>query len=226
MISINKCQTTIHPLTTKICKYWKGLTPQVTNGIFYKKTLKTLWPLFMDGVQLPQGYSHFEEAVYFLPLSSQKFVVLILSTLERWKAESTFRWNSSKLPKLSMFQYENSKCFSNDLYGTYIQTDKETYREADILLFREDLYFLFFLTISEYCRGKYRQKKILSFPGICFKSFDFFCLGYLNLIHIPPQYWNKISHQSIAISMLFCCSKEIIEVNVWDCGKHLWRNLA
>ena len=34
-----------------------------------KKTLKTLWPFFiMDGVQLPQGYSHFEEAVYFLPL--------------------------------------------------------------------------------------------------------------------------------------------------------------
>ena len=31
---------------------------------FFKK--KTLWPLFMDGVQLPQGYSHFEEAVYFL----------------------------------------------------------------------------------------------------------------------------------------------------------------
>ena len=25
----------------------------------------------MDGVQLPQGLSHFEEAVYFLPLSSQ-----------------------------------------------------------------------------------------------------------------------------------------------------------
>ena len=27
----------------------------------------------MDGVQLPQGYRHFEEAVYFLPFSSQKF---------------------------------------------------------------------------------------------------------------------------------------------------------
>ena len=26
----------------------------------------------MDGVQLPQGYSHSKEAVYFLPLSSQK----------------------------------------------------------------------------------------------------------------------------------------------------------
>ena len=45
--------------------------------------------LFMDGVQLPQGYSHFEETVYFLPLSSQKFLVLILSTSEGWKAEST-----------------------------------------------------------------------------------------------------------------------------------------
>ena len=29
----------------------------------------------MDGVQLPQGWSHFEEAVYFLPLSSQKLLV-------------------------------------------------------------------------------------------------------------------------------------------------------
>ena len=42
----------------------------------------------MDGVQLPQGWSHFEEAVYFLPLSSQKFLVLILLALEGWKAES------------------------------------------------------------------------------------------------------------------------------------------
>ena len=25
-------------------------------------------PFFKDGVQLPQGWSHFEEAVYFLPL--------------------------------------------------------------------------------------------------------------------------------------------------------------
>ena len=42
----------------------------------------------MDGVKLPEGYSHFE-AVYFLPLSSNKFLVLILSTSEEWKAEST-----------------------------------------------------------------------------------------------------------------------------------------
>ena len=30
----------------------------------------------MDGVQLPHGQSHVEETVYFLPLSSQKFLVL------------------------------------------------------------------------------------------------------------------------------------------------------
>ena len=55
-----------------------------------KKLKKTLWSVFMDGVQLPQGYSHFEEAVYFLPLSSQTFLVLVLSTSEGRKAESTF----------------------------------------------------------------------------------------------------------------------------------------
>ena len=39
----------------------------------------------MDGVQLPQGQSHFEEAVYFLPLSSQKVLVLILSENGMWQ---------------------------------------------------------------------------------------------------------------------------------------------
>ena len=45
----------------------------------------------MDGVQLSQGYSNFKEAVYFLPLSSQKSLVLILSTMEGWKAELTLK---------------------------------------------------------------------------------------------------------------------------------------
>ena len=43
----------------------------------------------MDGVQLPQGQSRFEKAVYFLPLSFQKFLVLILLALEGLKAEWT-----------------------------------------------------------------------------------------------------------------------------------------
>ena len=46
-------------------------------------------PFYGWGVELPQGYSHFEEAIYFLPFSSQKFLVLILSISEGWKAEST-----------------------------------------------------------------------------------------------------------------------------------------
>ena len=45
----------------------------------------------MDGVQLSQGLSHFEEAVYFLPLIPQKFLVLNLSTSEGWKDESTLK---------------------------------------------------------------------------------------------------------------------------------------
>ena len=65
----------------------KELTFYVRNLQFFTKSrnllrLLTLWPFFMDGVQLPQGYSHFEEAVYFLPLSSKKFLALILSTSE------------------------------------------------------------------------------------------------------------------------------------------------
>ena len=37
----------------------------------------------MDGVQLPQGYSHFEEAVYFLPFSAA-----VLSVLRHFYSEN------------------------------------------------------------------------------------------------------------------------------------------
>ena len=50
---------------------------------------------FYGWFQLPQGYSYFEEAVYFLPFSSQKFLVLILSTSGGWEAESTLEPPSS-----------------------------------------------------------------------------------------------------------------------------------
>ena len=61
-----------------LCNVTKKNTKNRTIDLF--KSYKTLQPLFMDGVQLPQGYSHLKEAVYFLPFSSQKFLVLILST--------------------------------------------------------------------------------------------------------------------------------------------------
>ena len=49
--------------------------PDPQMFLFYEK--QTLRPFFMDGVQLPQaqGQNHFEEAVYFLPLSSPKLLV-------------------------------------------------------------------------------------------------------------------------------------------------------
>ena len=39
--------------------------------------------------------SHYEEAVYILPLSSQKLLVLIWLTSEEWKAESTLKPHNS-----------------------------------------------------------------------------------------------------------------------------------
>ena len=67
------------------------LSLSVWYGVFYtipisiicvsQEEKKLYCPFFfMDGVQLPQGCSHFKEAVYFLPYSSQKFLVLSLIT--------------------------------------------------------------------------------------------------------------------------------------------------
>ena len=46
-------------------------------------------PLYGWGSTALRLYSHYEEAVYFLTLSSQKFSILIWSTTEGWKAELT-----------------------------------------------------------------------------------------------------------------------------------------
>ena len=50
---------------------------------------KDFMVLFMDGVQLSQGKNenHFEEAVYFLTLSSQKLLVLIFYQLLKDKKQ-------------------------------------------------------------------------------------------------------------------------------------------
>ena len=72
----------------KFCKL-HNFADDTTYYIFKLYFKKTLWPLLMDGVQLPQGQSQFEEIVYFLPLGSQKFLVLTLSSSEGQKTEST-----------------------------------------------------------------------------------------------------------------------------------------
>ena len=46
-------------------------------------------PFYGWGLTNSSLHSHYEEIVYFLPLSSQEFLVLIWSISEGWKIEST-----------------------------------------------------------------------------------------------------------------------------------------
>ena len=43
-----------------VLKFWAGAMSSNDAMVVALKKKKTLWPLFMNGVQLPQGYSHFE----------------------------------------------------------------------------------------------------------------------------------------------------------------------
>ena len=45
-------------------------------------------PFYGWGSTVSRLQSHYEETIYFLPLNSQKYLVLIWSTSEGWKAES------------------------------------------------------------------------------------------------------------------------------------------
>ena len=69
----------------------EGLSKHLQNWITHilgvkhnkNKNKKLYGPFFMDGVQLPQRYSHFE-AVYFLPFSSQKLCSQWFWTWDPW----------------------------------------------------------------------------------------------------------------------------------------------
>ena len=69
--------------------YFVGLFQVLKVNIYIWK--KTSWSLFMDGVQLPKEPLQFKEAAYFLPLSSQKFMVLIGG----WKAATESTWSQN-----------------------------------------------------------------------------------------------------------------------------------
>ena len=77
-----------------------------------KKKIKTWSPLFMDGIQLPQVLqSHCKGAVYFLTLTSLKFLALIWSTSEGWKAGLTLESPSyfeNGTPKLGVQHVNHS----------------------------------------------------------------------------------------------------------------------
>ena len=48
-------------------------------------------PIYRLGSTASRLQSHYEEAVYFLPLSSQKFLAFNWLTSEGWKAELTLK---------------------------------------------------------------------------------------------------------------------------------------
>ena len=53
--------------------------------VFFKNFMA---PFYEWGSNVSRLQSHCEETIYFLPLSLQEFLVLILSTSEEWKTES------------------------------------------------------------------------------------------------------------------------------------------
>ena len=54
------------------------LLPVKNKEIILYEKLKTLWSLFMDGIQLSQGYrATLKRQFYFLPLIPEEFLVLI-----------------------------------------------------------------------------------------------------------------------------------------------------
>ena len=78
------CNRTIEHHQPKCMSCHKAIV--VITGIL--KTLNFMARFYGWG-STASRLSHFEEAVYFLPLSSQKFLVLILLTSEGWKTELT-----------------------------------------------------------------------------------------------------------------------------------------
>ena len=71
-----KIKKLVNVLNVKISRITFVSYEQLISGYYMCNLEKKNWPLFMDMVQLPEGWSHFEEAVYFLSLSPQKFLVL------------------------------------------------------------------------------------------------------------------------------------------------------
>ena len=74
---------------------------------------KTLWPLHMDGIELPQGHSHFEEAIYFIPLSSQKFLLWVLSSFYRPRKDERLSppWRHQVVLSTGPLDWESSAFF-------------------------------------------------------------------------------------------------------------------
>ena len=82
---------------------------------FPKKVPKTLRnfknfmnPFYGCGSTVSRLQSHYKEIVYFLPVSSQKFLVLIWSTSEEWKGELSQPWSHPVVLNTGPLDWESS----------------------------------------------------------------------------------------------------------------------
>ena len=64
-------------------------------------------PFYGWGSTVLMLQSHYEDRVYFLPLSVQEYLILISSTLEGWKAESTLKPPSAFEPETPRLGIQN-----------------------------------------------------------------------------------------------------------------------
>ena len=82
----------------------------ISSNYTFKKNFMA--PFYGWGSTTSRLQSNYEEEVYFLPQSSQKFLVLIWSTLEEWNCDLT-------LEPLSGFEHRTSglgiNCFNHSL---------------------------------------------------------------------------------------------------------------
>ena len=77
------------------------------------KNWKLYGLFFMDGVQLSERQSHYEETVYFLPVSPQEFLVLIYATPEQQNAELTFEPPSCFEPRTPVLGIQRTNHYDN-----------------------------------------------------------------------------------------------------------------
>ena len=78
--------------------FWEKecLFKSISTTCYYKENIATAF--YGWGSTISRLQSHYEKAAHFLPLISQKFLVLIWSTSERWRAESSLEPPSSFEP--------------------------------------------------------------------------------------------------------------------------------
>ena len=111
----------------------------------------------MDGIQLPQGLSHFEEAVYFLPLSSQNKYIKI-KCFKHWSLAYHITFFSVLLHVVIFMVWEDSQTLVSKIKQTnlkisirnYVEKVENNFKTRDLRIFRckLNLVLLIFLQLE------------------------------------------------------------------------------